>query len=247
MAQFQPGSNLYTQGNGSRAENVEVPVIQSRAPATSDSDYPVGKVWVDSTNNASYILTSLSSSGGTVFGTWTAQGGGAAQVSTLSGDTGTATPSSGDIEIAGTSNQLTTAATGATVTLSLPTSLTAPGSVTATTSITAVLGDITATNGDFVLSTAGNKLNIAAGSNASVGQSTLTAGTVTVSTTAVTSNSLIFLTRGSIGSTGAAATGNLAVGTITNGTSFVINSLDPTDATALATTDVSDINWLIIN
>jgi len=67
MAQFQPGSNLYTQGNGSRAENVEVPVIQSRAPATSDSDYPVGKVWVDSTNNASYILTSLSSSGGNCF------------------------------------------------------------------------------------------------------------------------------------------------------------------------------------
>lgn len=91
-------------------------------------------------------------------------------------------------------------------------------------------------NGNLTLGTAGNKISITEGSNASVGQATLSGGTVTVSTTAVTANSRIFLTDA-----GGTITnlGTLYVGTITAGTSFVINSSNILDA--------SLVNWLIIN
>jgi hypothetical protein len=89
--------------------------------------------------------------------------------------------------------------------------------------------------GNIALTTAGNKIKIATGTNASVGTSTLVAGTVTVSTTAVTASSKIFLTCGVVGGT----QGILSVGTITGGTSFVINSSNAADT--------SQINWFIIN
>lgn len=125
--------------------------------------------------------------------------------------------------------------------------LTQAGALTATTSITATLGAITATNGNLVLGTAGNKLSIATGVNASVGTATLVGGTATVSTTAVTASSVILLTRQSIGATGAAALGQLTVGTVVAGTSFVINAVQAADATALQASDVSVIGYQIIN
>lgn len=155
--------------------------------------------------------------------------------------------------VTGTANQLTASPTTGAVILSLSATLLAPGSIastttmTAGTTVTATLGNITATNGDLVLATAGNKLSIATGSNASTGTATLTGGTVTVATTAVTAQSLIHIWRQSIGATGAAATGNLTVGTVTAGTSFVINSVEAADATALQPTDVSVIGWQIVN
>lgn len=127
------------------------------------------------------------------------------------------------------------------------------GSLTAATTITATLGAITATNGNVVLGTAGNKIlstsvgsTTAAGAN-SFGKVTLTGGTATVSTTSVTASSIIYLTRQGVGATGAAALGELSVGTIVAGTSFVINAWSQADATALAATDVSSIGWMIVN
>lgn len=127
------------------------------------------------------------------------------------------------------------------------------GSLTATTTLTATLGAITATNGNLVLGTAGNKIvstsvasTTTAGAN-SFGTVTLTGGTATVSTTAVTASSIIFLTRQGVGATGAAALGELSVGTIVASTSFVINAWSQADATALAATDVSSIGWMIVN
>lgn len=127
------------------------------------------------------------------------------------------------------------------------------GAVLAGTTVTATLGAITATNGNVVLGTAGNKIMstsvgaaAAAGAN-SFGKVTLVAGTVVVATTAVTANSIIMLTRQGIGATGAAALGMLSVGTIVAATSFVINSLTTADATTPLATDVSSIGWMIIN
>lgn len=93
--------------------------------------------------------------------------------------------------------------------------------------------DAVTVNGNFSLGTSGNRLNIATGSNASIGQATLSGGTVTVNTTAVTANSIIFLAHAGTG------TGPLQVGTITAGTSFVINSGNPGDSNV--------VNWIIIN
>jgi len=92
------------------------------------------------------------------------------------------------------------------------------------------------TIGNVSLQAAGNKLNVATGSNASIGQATLSGGTVTVSTTAVTALSLIFLTNALPSGTA----GVLSVGTITAGTSFVINS-------STGALDNSLVNYWIIN
>lgn len=92
-------------------------------------------------------------------------------------------------------------------------------------------------NGNVSLNTAGNKLFIATGSNASVGTATLSGGTVTVSTTAVTASSKIFLTDATTGVL--TNIGTPTVGTIVAGTSFVINSTNVLDG--------SSVNWLIIN
>jgi hypothetical protein len=106
---------------------------------------------------------------------------------------------------------------------------TAFGSTTAPTDAVDITGNLN-------LTTAGNKIKIATGSNASAGVSgAMTAGSITISTTAVTANSLIFLTHATLGGT----QGILSVGTITAGTSFVINSS--------SASDTGTVNWLIIN
>jgi len=73
------------------------------------------------------------------------------------------------------------------------------------------------------------------GAGAVIGSAVLVTGTKTVSTTAVTASSLIFLTNGLVGGT----VGILSIGTITAGTSFVINSSSGTDT--------STVNWWIVN
>jgi len=249
-----PSVNLYSQGGGtaSSAQFPSSPVRATRAPATTDVKgqfglFPIGQIWIDTSAPANYMLSDFTASAGTVTATWNLLSAGSGDLDTLDGDSGSATPTAGAITIAGTANEVSTSATGSTVTLSLPSAITAPGSLTTTTTLTATAGDITATDGNLVLGTAGNKIEIATGADASAGSATLTAGTVTVSTSAVTADSLIYISRKSIGATGAAATGNLVVGTVTAGTSFVINSVDPADATSLQATDVSVIDWVIIN
>lgn len=130
---------------------------------------------------------------------------------------------------------------------------TVSGSITAGTTITATAGNITATNGNIVKGTAGNKdiytsvaTTTAAGAN-SAGTVTLVAGTATVATTAVTANSQIRLYRQGVGATGAAALGILTLGTKTAGTSFVINAVTAASSSANQTTDVSVIGWEIVN
>lgn len=196
---------------------IPVDVIEGAgAPATS-LKRPVGYFYYDTTNQSLY------GSGGVVnnLGVWIALGGGSVAVSAVNG----------------TANQITSANAGGVVTLSLPAAITAPGSVSATTTLTATLGAITATNGNLVLGTAGNKLSIATGANASVGTAELVAGTVTVSTTAVTTNSKIFVTVATLGTV--AAPQAMYVDAIVNGTSFDITSADGTDT--------SFVNWWIIN
>lgn len=90
--------------------------------------------------------------------------------------------------------------------------------------------------GSLTLGTAGNKLNITTGSNASAGTGTLVAGTATISTTAVTASSLIFLTDTASSITNV---GTLTISAKTAGTSFVV--------TSTLALDTSTFNWLIIN
>lgn len=94
-------------------------------------------------------------------------------------------------------------------------------------------GDQTVT-GDVILSAAGNGVKVKEGSNATMGTGVLVAGTVTINTTKVTANSRIFLTVQVAGGT----QGILSVGTVTAGTSFVINSTNAADTSTVA--------WIIV-
>lgn len=89
-------------------------------------------------------------------------------------------------------------------------------------------------SGNLSLKTAGNKINIATGTNASVGTATLTSGTVTVSTTAVTASSIILLTLQNCSNCGTSY-----ISAKTAGTSFVISSTNVLDGSIVA--------YLIIN
>lgn len=62
------------------------------------------------------------------------------------------------------------------------------------------------------------------------GTATLVAGTVTVNTTEITTGDVVLLSRTTAGGT----LGDLSVGTITNGTSFVINSNNAADTSTIA-------------
>jgi len=128
-------------------------------------------------------------------------------------------------------------ATGNTKAIDIGT-LAASGSTTNITLGSAVSGATSNinVNGNLALTSAGNKLSVKTGTNASIGTATLVAGTVTVNTTAVTANSAIFvtiLTKGTI---------TLPVAydaqTRTAGTSFTITSAN--------ITDTSIVQWWIV-
>lgn len=257
---FQPGANLYTAGFGSRPENVEVPHIDTRAPAASDVNYPVGKPWINQSANAAYVLTSLTSLNGTVTANWQSTAGATSAIASINNNA----PVAGNYTLAGTTNQIAVAQSSGTTTFSIPTSPSVAGTLTAATGLTATTGNITASagsvsanttvtagtgitattgaitasNGNLVLGSAGNKISVATGANASAGTSgAMTAGVVTVNTTAVTANSLIFAMPATLGTV--TVPSSVYVSAITAGTSFTL--------TSSAATDTSTWNWWLIN
>lgn len=87
--------------------------------------------------------------------------------------------------------------------------------------------------GDISVGTLGSGFRVAEGSNAKMGASVLVAGTVTVSTTAVTANSRIFLTHQNNSGT----PGFVTVSARSAGTSFTITSSNGADT--------STIGWIL--
>ncbi len=78
---FQPGAMNYTQGFGSKPENVEVPHLDIRAPTSNDTNYPLGKRWIDTVAGNEWVLVSQSSIGGILQSNWS-QGGNAEATTT---------------------------------------------------------------------------------------------------------------------------------------------------------------------
>lgn len=187
---FQPGNMIYTQGMGSAPENVEVPFIASRAPTTTDINFPIGKEWIYGSGNEAYVLTSFSVSAGITTANWQGLGGGTAGLSQLTGDSGTATPTGASIKLAGTANQISTSASGSTVTFSLPSSL-----VVTTLTATTLNGTTITTNN----ATAGLTLNgttiSATGSNSNIGITLSPKGTSPITTTGDITETLSGLTQ----------------------------------------------------
>lgn len=205
------------------------PLLLENAPTSSMTNYEIGQMACTPPNapTAFYLYA-----GG---GVW-------AQFASNSGDI---------IAVVGTANQITASTSAGTATLSIPTAFTAPGSITSTTTmtagtsltagttITATLGNITATNGNLVLSAAGNKLVIHAttATTDSVGVTAVMSGNpgaVTVTSTAVTTSSKIIYARATTGGTA----GEVAISAQTTG-SFTL--------TSTSTNETSTFNYLIIN
>lgn len=101
-------------------------------------------------------------------------------------------------------------------------------------------GNTKFTNGNLTLGTAGNKLFITEGTNASVGSTTLVSGTVTVTTSACTSSSRVFVQLTTAGGTLGAH-----YKVVAGSGSFVLTSVSTANATV--TTDTSSLNWWILN
>jgi hypothetical protein len=246
MSAYPSGANVNTVAFGNYPENVEVPHIDIRDPAPTDYQYPLGKRWINRILNTSWELTSISAFANVTSGNWEQSGGsGTGLINTINLNA----PIAGNYTLAGTANQIAVAQTAGTTTFTIPSVFIAPGSIAATTSITAgttltaTLGNITATNGNIVLGTTGNKqVYTTVGSTAtavanSAGSVALIGGTITVTTTAVTANSLIRLTCQALGTVTVPSA--LCVSAKTAATSFVI--------LASQATDTSTIFWEIVN
>ena len=253
--------------------------------------FPIGKSWVDTLNSAAYVLTNLVTVSGLTTATWVTTGGGAGAVATLTGDSGTATPVAGNIFIDGIANQIVTAGSAGTLTVGLPSAVTAPGSlattttlaagtslssgttitagtsvaattsVTAGTTVTATLGNITATNGNFVGSAAGTGilLNSPAASAASPGpvvvngrsgQATFTSVSIAAAadlTLTITNSAITGATTQVIYSMSGSTTGSApSIKSVTN--SAGSSALVITNGTG-ATTTTADIvlNFIVLN
>ncbi|CUU57848.1 Peptidoglycan/xylan/chitin deacetylase, PgdA/CDA1 family [Parafrankia irregularis] len=92
------------------------------------------------------------------------------------------------------------------------------------------------TDGDLIVGNAGNGLLVKEGTNARLGAAALSSGSVTVSTSAVTANSRIFLTPQNLSGVGTPQP--IGVSARTAGTSFTITSASSSDASTIA--------WMIV-
>lgn len=77
---------------GSNINQVPVPIVQNRAPAASDQA-EIGTLWVDSTANTAYILTSIGAAGAT----WTTSPSGGTSATSFTVNPGNLTVTAGDI------------------------------------------------------------------------------------------------------------------------------------------------------
>lgn len=234
------------------------PIISNRDPGVNDRK-AIGVVWVNKLTNAAWVLTSISNAQAN----WLAVGGGGgagvftdltvtpgptsitgttnintsgAEVTNigvggtgavnLGNATGNTVISAGDLEV-----------TNGSITVDIGDVIATLGNIEATAGNITAGGVIQTVDGNVELGTAGNKLVIVPGANASIGTATLVAGTVTVATTAVTASSIIFISRNTPGGT----VGDLSVpsGSIVAATSF--------DIASDSNTDTSTVNWWIIN
>jgi hypothetical protein len=83
--------------------------------------------------------------------------------------------------------------------------------------------------GNIIAGIEGKGLQVKEGSNARMGTATLSSGTVTVSNTSITANTRVFLTLQNC-----SGCGNVYLGTVTAGASFVIKSTNVSDASTVA-------------
>lgn len=217
------------QYTGVRAKTPPNLVKAKVNPLSTNTAFIIGDLWINTVLNTSYQWSGTE---------WIELGSGSVgAIFSITGDTGGAEiPSGGNFSLLGTANQITVTGGTNKETFSLPTALTVPGSLTTTTTLTATLGAITATNGNVVMGTIGNKVIIPTGTNAAAGVSgnmSGTPGAVTVATTSSSTTALILYSRKTTGGT----PGQVSI-TAQDGTGFTLTSTG---------NESSTFNWVIFN
>ena len=206
-------------------------VVSAHAPSnTVDKQYDAGYFWLSSLDKFQIVGSTPVYGNGNLY----YQAGNSAGVPNwvLISDA-----SGSIVGINGTANQITVATTAGVATLSIPAAFIAPGSIAATTTLTATLGAITATNGNLVLSGAGNKLVIAAAAPTtdSVGTTeAMIGGAVTITSSAITASSKIIYAR-------------RLLGTVAGHVSITAQAGGSATLTSDAATETSTFDYLIIN
>lgn len=185
MAPKQQFTTNYSTPQGLTVPNPKT-IIASRAPATTDTGYFFGTIWVDKSAGNCYMLVAVSA--GTA--TWAQLGGNTGAISAVNG----------------TANQITANTVANVVTLSIPATFIAPGSIASTTTLTGGTG-ITATTGNIVATAgavnAGTTMTAGTGITATTGNIVATAGAVNAGTT-MTAGTGITATTGNIVATAGA-------------------------------------------
>lgn len=154
----------------------------------------------------------------------------------LTATTGNIAASSGNVSASAAVSAGTTVTAGTGITATTGNISASAGAVNAATSMTATLGNITATNGNVVMNTAGNGIQVKTGANARIGLgAVLSGGTLAVANTSVTANTVIIPVVTTLGTVAAAqalhVTKNAGVG-------FTVTSAD--------VTDTSTFDWYMI-
>jgi hypothetical protein len=210
---FQPGANIYTQGFGSRPENVEVPHLDVRNPSVSDINFPVGKTWINTVSKSFFFLPNFSVVNGVTQANWTSAADSIGSVQSLSDGTTKVSPDiTGNIQITGTANEISVTSNPGSndLSLSIPSSLIVPGSLQVTSgSILNGATDIETGASPFNLNTspdstgevnignvAGGALNFESGTGISFDPDV---GDISVGLSSSTTGTRIFLNPGSGG------------------------------------------------
>lgn len=216
------------------------PVIAQRAPTTSDIGHAEGQTWIDQVGSVAYTL--IQNAGGTA--TWGTPTSGSPTLVNVTATTVTSTTDTATTFRTATAatrctfSGNTIAAIGTDANIGLTVTPKGNGDLTVTT------GDVIASNGNLVASTAGTGLILTEGANARMGTATLVAGTIAVANTSVTANTRVYICRTSAGGV-PGALGSLIV-TKTAGVGFTIDAISPADGVTPVNTDVSEVDWILV-
>lgn len=113
-------NELYPVANGTVSSSPFVVVFQPRAPTTSDIQYPIQKIWLNTGQNDFWFLKNFNASAGITTANWIPLSS-FASVETLTGNTGGAVPPDGanTIFVVGDGVTITTSGNPATNTLTI--------------------------------------------------------------------------------------------------------------------------------
>jgi len=190
-------SNAYGVGQGLVGIFPD-PIKSQRAPTVLDRGEP-GQHWIDMVAGTAYIATGTSA-GSTTWSVTAATDPGAVNIGGLLTAAIGFVVTAGGITSGG--NVAVTGSVLATTSVGAGTSLAAVTTVTAGTSITATLGNITATNGNVVMSTATNHIvlpgpvKIMSGAGAPANGLAAAAGDMYINTTGATAATRLYIATG---------------------------------------------------